>query len=186
MTWDRLHQSHDLRSPARIITWPGIAWPNYMTWGCLPQSHDLRSPAPITWHKIACPNHLRDQELCENRDGRPRLSILMSLMVLVDVKQHWNMHTHWSQFVPNNYVNRHPRTWSSTSSSSSCPNHMTWDHLPQALIALLTWDRLHQSHDLRSPASSTDSPADLRSRRWNHWQVKPRWNHRQVKTVSLY
>ena len=30
---------------------------------------------------------LRVQELCENRGGRPGLSVLMSLMVSVDVKQ---------------------------------------------------------------------------------------------------
>ena len=28
------------------------------------------------------------QELCENRDGRPRLSVLTSFMVSVDVKQY--------------------------------------------------------------------------------------------------
>ena len=28
------------------------------------------------------------QELCESRGGRPGLSVLMSLMVSVDVKQH--------------------------------------------------------------------------------------------------
>ena len=58
----------------------------------------------------------RVQELCENRGGRPGLPVLMSLMVSVDVKQHWTMHTHWSQFVPN-MSTRHPRTLSSTSSS---------------------------------------------------------------------
>ena len=30
----------------------------------------------------------RVQELCESRGGRPGLSVLMSLMVSVDVKQH--------------------------------------------------------------------------------------------------
>ena len=43
----------------------------------------------------------RIQELCESRGGRPGLPVLMSLMVSVEVKQHWTMHTHWSQFVPN-------------------------------------------------------------------------------------
>ena len=42
----------------------------------------------------------------------------MSLMVSADVKQHWTMLRHWLQFVPNNYVNPHPRTWSSTSPAS--------------------------------------------------------------------
>ena len=61
----------------------------------------------------------RVQELCESWGARRGLPVLMSLMVSVDVKQHWTMHTHWSQFVPNMYVNRHPRTLSSTSSSPS-------------------------------------------------------------------
>ena len=43
----------------------------------------------------------RVQELCESRSGRPRLSVLMSLTVSVDVKQHRTMLRHWSQFVPN-------------------------------------------------------------------------------------
>ena len=30
----------------------------------------------------------RVQEVCESRDGRPGLSVLMSLTVSVDVKQH--------------------------------------------------------------------------------------------------
>ena len=60
----------------------------------------------------------RVQELCESRGGRPGLPVLMNLTVSVDVKQHRTMLRHWSQFVPNNYVNRHPRTGSSTSLSS--------------------------------------------------------------------
>ena len=43
----------------------------------------------------------RVQELCQSRDGRPGLSVLMSLTVSVDVKQHRTMLRHWSQFVPN-------------------------------------------------------------------------------------
>ena len=35
-------------------------------------------------------NIIRVQELCESRGGRPGLSVLMSLMVSVDVKQHVN------------------------------------------------------------------------------------------------
>ena len=45
--------------------------------------------------------HVRVQELCESRGGRPGLSVLMSLTVSVDVKQHWTVLRHWSQFVPN-------------------------------------------------------------------------------------
>ena len=62
----------------------------------------------------------RVQELCESWGGRPGLPVLMRLMVSVDVKQPSSMHTHWSQFVPN-MSTRHPRTWSSTSSSSAVP-----------------------------------------------------------------
>ena len=40
----------------------------------------------------------------------------MSLTVSVDVKQHWTMLRHWSQFVPN-MSTQHPKTLSSTSSS---------------------------------------------------------------------
>ena len=45
----------------------------------------------------------------------------MSLTVSVDVKQHWTMLRHWSQFVPN-MSTRHPRTLSSTSPCSGL-NH---------------------------------------------------------------
>ena len=54
------------------------------------------------------------QELCESRGGRPGLSVLTSLLVSMDVKLYWTMLRHWSQLVPNNYVNRHPRTISNT------------------------------------------------------------------------
>ena len=42
----------------------------------------------------------------------------MSLTVSVDVKQHWTMLMHWSQFV-HNMSTWHPRTLSSTSSSAN-------------------------------------------------------------------
>ena len=42
----------------------------------------------------------RVQELCKSRGGRPGLSVLR-LTVSVDVKQHWTMLRHWSQFAPN-------------------------------------------------------------------------------------
>ena len=65
-------------------------------------------------------------ELCESRGGRPGLPVLMSFTVSVVVKQHWTMLRLWSQFVPNNYANRHPRTWSSTSSSVHVNNDSRW------------------------------------------------------------
>ena len=64
------------------------------------------------------------QELCESLGGRPGLPVLMSLMVSVDVKQHWTMLTHWSQFVPNMSA-WHPRILSSTSSSSATADHFS-------------------------------------------------------------
>ena len=45
------------------------------------------------------------QELCESRGSHPGLSVLMSLMVSVDVKQYGTMLTHWSQLVPNTSTN---------------------------------------------------------------------------------
>ena len=44
-------------------------------------------------------------------------AVRMSLTISVDVKPPWTLLRHWSQFVPNNYANRHPRTSSSASSS---------------------------------------------------------------------
>ena len=87
---------------------------------------DAEIPRPPRWQP---PTAIKDslcsawwscrvQELCESRGGRPGPSVLTSLMVYVDVMQHWIMHTHWSQFVPN-MSTRHPRTLSSTSSSSA-------------------------------------------------------------------
>ena len=46
-------------------------------------------------------NTTRTKLLCESRGGRPGLSVLTSLTVSVEVKQHWTMFMHWSQFVPN-------------------------------------------------------------------------------------
>ena len=65
----------------------------------------------------------RAQELCESRGGRPGLLVLMGLMVSADVKQHWTMLGHWSQFVPNRST-RHPSTLSSTLSSTNV--HEGW------------------------------------------------------------
>ena len=46
----------------------------------------------------------RVQELCESRGGRPGYFVLTSLAVSVDIKQHWTMLRHWSQFVPNSQL----------------------------------------------------------------------------------
>ena len=46
-------------------------------------------------------NLVRVQELYESRGGRPGLSVLTSLTVSVDVKQHCTVLRQWSQFVPN-------------------------------------------------------------------------------------
>ena len=62
----------------------------FRTWLCsLPNPLDMIQMLPDYTHT------------CESRGGRPGLSVLMSLTVSVDVKQHWTVHTHWSQFVPN-------------------------------------------------------------------------------------
>ena len=45
-------------------------------------------------------NTVRVQKLCESWGGRPGLSVLTSLKVSVDIKQHWTMLRHWPQFVP--------------------------------------------------------------------------------------
>ena len=49
-----------------------------------------------------CVLFLKLSELCGRRGGRPGLSVLLltSLTVSVDVKQHWTVLWHWSQFVP--------------------------------------------------------------------------------------
>ena len=49
-------------------------------------SVDIQTQRPFTHVE----SH-RVQELCENRGGRPGLSVLMSLTVSVDVKQHWTV-----------------------------------------------------------------------------------------------
>ena len=46
-------------------------------------------------------SNVRVKELCESRGGRPGLSVLTSLMVSVDVQQHWTVLMHWSQLVTN-------------------------------------------------------------------------------------
>jgi len=46
-------------------------------------------------------SNVRFKELCESRGGHPGLSVLTSLMVSVDVQQHWTMLMHWSQLVTN-------------------------------------------------------------------------------------
>ena len=141
-------------------------------------------------------SYCRVQELCESRGGRPGISVLKSLMVsTVDVKQHWTVLRHWSQFVPNNYVNRHPRTWSSTSSSSCCTaladrhavlyiGHVEHLHLDIAVhrsaygTAILPsdfngealwWDSLKRSKRKRkSCICFSYADVDLSSRVWPH------------------
>ena len=89
-------------------------FPNSLyAWVCFPYGPMRVSTFSLTAYTYECifPNGLhmsafgmagfRVQELCESRGGRPALSVLMSLTVSVDVKQHWTMLRHWSQFVPN-------------------------------------------------------------------------------------
>ena len=56
-------------------------------------THGFWSPAIFTRREWSCqylPDLSRAQELCESRGGRPGLPSLISLMVSVDVKQHFN------------------------------------------------------------------------------------------------
>ena len=63
--------------------------------GCLSVCVRVYVPGTVSLDKtVSCINTLlsiisiRVQELCESRGGRPGLSVLMSLTVSVDVKQH--------------------------------------------------------------------------------------------------
>ena len=47
---------------------------------------DIRGHEALLHHHLH--THHRVQEVCESRGGRPGLSVLMSLTVSVDVKQH--------------------------------------------------------------------------------------------------
>jgi len=75
---------------------------NYVLFCCICSSwwHHGQSHNPHLWN----PGH-RVQELCESWGGHPGLPVLMSLTVSVEVKQHWTMLTHWSQFVPDMLAN---------------------------------------------------------------------------------
>ena len=101
-------------------------------------------------------NHFRVQELRESRGGRRGLPVLMSLIVSVDVKQHWTMHTRWSHFAPN-MSTQHPRTLSSTSSSSH-ESDCEWRHsqtaayLPALVMIISVPSCLKACH--RAPSSS--------------------------------
>ena len=78
----------------------------------------------------------------ESRGGRPGLSVLTSLMVSVDVKQYWTMLTHLSQLVPNNYVNRHPRTLRSLQTNPPA-TLFRYFHSPSSLcVHALTWSEI--------------------------------------------
>ena len=61
------------------------------TWGlkCNPVRSHKRSSQQVPVTLLVAT--IRVQELCECRGGRPGLSVLMSLTVSVDVKQHWTV-----------------------------------------------------------------------------------------------
>ena len=61
----------------------------------------LHASTPVLQDRSGRHASRRAQEQCESWGGRPGLSVLMSLTVSVDVKQHWTMLRHWSQFSPN-------------------------------------------------------------------------------------
>ena len=73
------------------------------------------------------------QELCHSWGGRPGLSILMSLLVSVDVKQHWTVLWHWSQFVPNMSTDiwgheapLHLYVWLVVKAAKKLPHNWSW------------------------------------------------------------
>ena len=77
----------------------------------------------------------RVQELCESRGGRPGLSVLTSLTVSVDVKQHRTVLRHWSQFVPNVSTDirghealHHQGPWPSTDRAQCTPQQHRFVH----------------------------------------------------------
>ena len=95
--------------PAQVVQAksPTIQWTHTAS------ATEKRERVVVPISRVPSNEHIRVQELCERRGGRPGLSVLTILVVSVDVKQYWTVLRHWSQFVP---VNRHPRKWSSTSS----------------------------------------------------------------------
>ena len=86
----------------------------------------------------ATSSRLRVQEpaQCESRGGRPGLSVLMSLTVSVDVKQHRTILRPWSYFVPN----------------------MSWAFCPNELYGVSVWTDVKQHWTMSRfvPNMSTD------------------------------
>ena len=100
---------------------------------------------------------VRVQELCECRGGRPGLSVLMNLTVSVDVKQHWTMLRHWSQFVPNmstdirghKALHHHHLDWSSKicmAETIVSPVSASWTG--HSLVSILNYEKVCYSSGL--------------------------------------
>ena len=108
-----------LKCPRDFQPRPWILFRGWLHVACAPlrQRASKQAQCKLCKGLVECHAYSRVQELCESRGGRPGLLVLMSFMVPVDVKQHWTINTHWSQFVPN-MSDRHLRTLSSTTSSS--------------------------------------------------------------------
>ena len=105
--WQALHTCYCLILILTVIVLSPINYFELHGWKSVQKSkYDLRFP-PVTFSKMKTSyfsmNYFscRVQELCESRGGRPGLSVLMNLTVSVDVKQHWTVLRHWSQFVSN-------------------------------------------------------------------------------------
>ena len=79
--------------------------------------------------------------------GRPGLPVLMSLTVSVDVKQHWTMLRHWSQFVPNmstdirghEALHHHHRVQHTQSSGTVCESRGRRPGHPSLISLRLLW-----------------------------------------------
>ena len=97
--------------------WSHPSWRDALVWN---ENRHSSLSTPMARHRVSIKlihvvhRWVIVQELCESRGDRPGLSVLTSLLVFVDVKLYWTMLRHWSQLVPNNYVNWHLRTLSNT------------------------------------------------------------------------
>ena len=85
---------------------------------------------------LSPPESFRVQELCESRGGRPGLPVLMSLTVSVDIKQHWTVLRHWSQFVPN--VSTDTKLYIIITITRTTPA-LRWETVPNATLSPPEW-----------------------------------------------
>ena len=152
-----------------LISAFGNAWFGYKKLSSLMiysiQSLDTWTPIPVyhPWYRginkifIFHTDRFRVWELCESQGGRPGLPVLMSLTVSVDVKQHWTMLRHCSQFVPN----------MSTDIRGHEALHHRHHHHTESFIWLSDWNSL--------PNTNTTAPCFncFKSHPEAHWRTLP-------------